>query len=146
MRKAFALVALLSATFSLSSALGHNGEDAKSADRPCYASSDPVVVEQDTDSNGADFIGVCTDYGVVRAGVNFDEESGFIAADGSPAAGSEDPADEDNPAEWGDGYLLLTGNSEGAFHVYCAGNGDYEDGAQPDDELAPAGDCLNPPM
>jgi hypothetical protein len=111
--------------------------------RECHAyRPNPIVppwspVEARPDANDDNYVGVCTGLGVVRVGTT--DNGFFITADGSRGA---DVWFEHEPKElhYTKGYVLVKTDEQGDVHVYCAGGGQYEDGAQPDDELL-TGDC-----
>lgn len=133
MRKMLFSLALVAGLFGFSGALAH--DETNEPHRDCGDA--PAAY-------GDDYVGVCIqDVGLVQAGSN-GEGGGYITADGAKEMGPT----EGGPETWLDGYLLVTADDDEGVHVYCAGNGSYETGAQADDELVllnDEGDCFAPP-
>jgi hypothetical protein len=133
MRKMIFAIALVAGLFAFSGAMAHD-----ETDEPHRNCGDTPAVQ------GDDYAGLCLqDVGLIQAGSN-GEGGGYITADGAAEMGSAD----DSPDQWLDGYVLVTADDNEGVHVYCAGNGSFENGAQADDELVllnADGDCLSPP-
>lgn len=142
MKRILAVVALMGSVLAASAAFAHS-PPAEESQRPCkpyrpgVLSANPIV-EANKDSEGHEYIGTCTNAGVVRFGTTPD--GAFVTADGSKGADVA-PSGAPEESHWTKGYVLVTSDGSGT-HVYCAGGGQYEDGDQPDDE-AVTGDCGN---
>jgi hypothetical protein len=132
MRKMAITLAIVAGMFGFSGAMAHD-----EIDEPTRDCSEPVQTDESS------YIGVCIqDVGFVFLGSN-DDGGGTIAVDGAKEMGPT----SGGPETWLDGYLRIDADDNEGLHVYCAGNGSFENGAQPDDELVlmnAEGDCGAP--
>lgn len=133
MRKMVLTLAILGGLFGFTGAMAH--DELNEPNRDCSAG--PILSDQEN------YVAVCIqDVGLVFLGSN-GEGGGTIAVDGAKQMGPT----SGGPETWLDGYLRVDADDNEGVHVYCAGNGAFETGAQADDELFllnENGDCGTP--